>query len=115
MTDPKKPVPTDPFAGLDQVKPRPRATAPARSEDPALDRMRESRGFVSERPAASRKRYRAPPGREAMETTVATIRFRLQTWNAFVDWCDLHKISYREGFDRLIELIPEDERGGGFG
>jgi hypothetical protein len=34
-----------------------------------------------------------------------TMRVRVAASNAFVTWCERERLSYREGFDRLMRLL----------
>lgn len=93
----------DAFAGLD---PEPKESRPARSDLAHVDRAAERQGF-GRRDAAeiAVKRQRGT------EKTVHqfTMRVAVASSNKFVLWCEKHRLSYREGFDRVVELLDRLE------
>jgi hypothetical protein len=95
-----KPVP----AGLASLTDfRPAAPSPT-VDQPAAIPMRavaEAHGFVERNPVVPRKRRR--PVDEP--THSFTARVSVRSANAFIEWCERERISYREGFDKLVALI----------
>jgi hypothetical protein len=70
----------------------------------AIDRMAESRGFVSrDAPEVAIKRPRGT------DRTVHqfTMRVRVADSNRFVQWCVDNRLSYREGFEQVVELLAK--------
>jgi hypothetical protein len=68
----------------------------------AIDRMADQRGFVSrELPEIAIKRTRGT------ERTVHqfTMRVRVTDSNRFVKFCESERLSYREGFEKLMDLL----------
>jgi hypothetical protein len=64
----------------------------------------EAHGFVERNsPAAPRKRRR--PVEEP--TYSFTARVTVRAADRFIAWCEEERISYREGFDRLVALIDK--------
>jgi hypothetical protein len=61
----------------------------------------EAHGFVERNPVVPRKRRR--PVEEP--THSFTARVSVRSANAFIEWCERERMSYREGFDRLVSLI----------
>jgi hypothetical protein len=94
-----KPVPAG-LASLSDFRP----VHQAATDDPAPAPMKaiaEAHGFVERNPVVPRKRRR--PVDEP--THSFTARVSVRSANAFIEWCERERISYREGFDRLVDLI----------
>jgi hypothetical protein len=95
-----KPVP----AGLASLSDfRPAHHTPV-TDDPApapVKAIAEAHGFVERNPVVPRKRRR--PVDEP--THSFTARVSVRSANAFIEWCERERISYREGFDRLVGFI----------
>ncbi len=94
-----KPVPAG-LASLSDFRPAHQAV----TDDPAPAPMKaiaEAHGFVERNPVVPRKRRR--PVDEP--THSFTARVSVRSANAFIEWCERERISYREGFDRLVGLI----------
>ncbi len=96
-----KPIP----AGLATLADfRPVAPPAAAEPEPVATPVRavaEAHGFVERNPIMPRKRRR--PVEEP--TYSFTARVSVRSANAFIEWCESERISYREGFDRLVALI----------
>jgi hypothetical protein len=91
-----KPVPAG-LSSLADFKP-----APAVATEPAPMRViAEAHGFVERNPVMPRKRRK--PVEEP--THSFTARVSVRSANAFIEWCEKERMSYREGFDRLVALI----------
>jgi hypothetical protein len=74
------------------------AFAPARS-------VAEAHGFVERNPIAPRKRRKG-----ADEPTYSfTARVTVRSADVFIAWCERERLTYREGFDRLVAML---EAGG---
>ena len=61
----------------------------------------EAHGFVERNPQTVRKRRK--PTEEP--TYSFTARVSVRSANAFIEWCERERMSYREGFDRLVAKI----------
>lgn len=95
-----RPVPAG-LSALDRI--RPAADAPT-EETPlqAANRaLAQAHGFVPRDPVEQRNRKRAPA--EAVRSF--TTRVNTRDANAFIEWCDAERISYREGFSRMVALL----------
>ena len=68
-----------------------------------LRAMAEAHGFVERNPAVPLKRRK--PVDEP--TYSFTARVTVRSANRFIAWCEDERISYREGFDRLVKLIDK--------
>jgi hypothetical protein len=69
--------------------------------DREIDRVAERLGFASREVPQRRKRRTfvdEPTDQLNLRATIADI-------NAFVEWCERERLSYREGFGRLVKLI----------
>ena len=86
------------FSGLADIEPGPVRTG-GRLEE--ADRAAERLGFVS-RQAPVRRRKRQP-----LEEPVDQLNLRaaIPDINKFVEWCERHRYSYREGFAELVKHI----------
>jgi hypothetical protein len=88
-------------------------TQPAASKAPELELVRavdsaaEQAGFVSRGPTGPALMKRRKPVEEPVLSFTARVSQR--SGNRFISWCDANRISYREGFDRLIELLDREE------
>ncbi|WP_298961785.1 hypothetical protein [uncultured Methylobacterium sp.] len=87
-------------AKLAEISPSTESAAPASKE---ADRVAEKHGFHSREAPVRRKR------RSAVEvpTDQLNLRAAVDDINAFVDWCERERMSYREGFGRLVAKIRE--------
>ena len=93
-----KPIP----AGLTSLAEFRPSAAPELVEEPAPVRaIAEAHGFVERNPVTPRKRKK---GVEE-PTHSFTARVTVRSANAFIEWCERERMSYREGFDRLVALI----------
>ena len=92
-----RPVPPG-LAGLADVHP---TTASAPEDRTGMLRIAEAHGFVERNPLVPRKRRK--PVDEP--THSFTARVSVRSANRFIEWCEQERISYREGFDRLVALI----------
>ena len=92
-----KPIP----AGLSSLADfRPSAAAEAEEAVP-VRAIAEAHGFVERNPVTPRKRKKG--AEEPMHSFTARVTVR--SANAFIEWCERERMSYREGFDRLVALI----------
>jgi len=67
----------------------------------AVDRVAEDLGLVSRETATiQRKAKRGPSG----PTGQFNLRATVADMNEFVDWCGRERMSYREGFGKLMEM-----------
>jgi len=73
----------------------------------AIDRAAEGLGFVS-REAATIQR-KAKPGPSG-PTGQFNLRAAVGDVNEFIDWCGRERMSYREGFGKLMDLKRQAER-----
>ncbi len=98
-----KPIPAG-LATLADFRP---SAPPAHEETPAAPlparAVAEAHGFVERNPVVPRKRRR--PVEEP--TYSFTARVSVRSANAFIEWCERERVSYREGFDRLVGLIDK--------
>lgn len=93
-----KPIPAG-LASLTDFRP---ATPPSAVEEPVSARaIAQAHGFVERNAIMPRKRRK--PVDEP--THSFTARVSVRSANAFIEWCERERISYREGFDRLVVLI----------
>lgn len=71
-----------------------------------VDRVAERLGFPSrETPIRRRKRQVAEE-----PTDQINIRAAIADLNAFIEFCERNRLSYREGFGRLVQFIGEAEK-----
>ena len=98
-----KPIPAG-LATLADFRP---SAPPAADEAPPapvpVRAVAEAHGFVERNPVVPRRRRR--PVEEP--TYSFTARVSVRSANAFIEWCERERISYREGFDRLVSLIDK--------
>lgn len=73
----------------------------------AVDRIAEDLGFVSRETATIQRKTKpgpsGPTGQFNLRAAVADV-------NEFVDWCSRERMSYREGFGKLMEMKRKAER-----
>lgn len=69
----------------------------------AIRVIAEAHGFVERNPITPRKRRK--PVDEP--TYSFTARVSIASHDRFVEFCERERISYREGFDRLVRLIDK--------
>ncbi len=95
-----KPVPAG-LASLSDFRPAHHVPATDEPAPAPMKAIAEAHGFVERNPVVPRKRRR--PVDEP--THSFTARVSVRSANAFIEWCERERISYREGFDRLVGLI----------
>ncbi|MET0528779.1 MAG: hypothetical protein ABW003_10645 [Microvirga sp.] len=89
-----------PSFGFADIQPTAVAAEPvARS----IDAIGERLGFAS-REALVRRRRRQPVEEP---TDQINIRAAIADINRFVEWCETERLSYREGFARLVTLLDQ--------
>jgi hypothetical protein len=71
--------------------------------DAPMRAIAEAHGFVERNPAVPLKRRK--PVDEP--TYSFTARVTVRSANRFIAWCEEERISYREGFDRLVKQIGQ--------
>jgi hypothetical protein len=88
------------LSALSSIRP---GTASAPEASPvAAKAIAEAHGFVSRDPHPTIRKRRKP----TEEPTYSfTARVSVRSANAFIDWCEQERMSYREGFDRLVAQI----------
>lgn len=69
-----------------------------------IDKVAERLGFQSREAAPVRRRRRQ--GSEE-PTDQINLRAEIIDINRFVEWCERERLSYREGFSRLVKLIDK--------
>ena len=78
-----------------------------REDTTAVDRVADSLGFVSRETATIQRKAKpgptGPTGQFNLRAAVADV-------NEFVDWCGRERMSYREGFGKLMEMKRQNER-----
>lgn len=67
------------------------------------DQRAEEMGFPSREVAVRRKRRVS--GNDP--TDQLNLRVSVHSINRFIEWCELERITYREGFQRLVEGLDE--------
>lgn len=98
MTTTNRPIPAG-LAALSEFRP---TSAPETVVSaPAARAIAEAHGFVERNPLTPRKRRK--PVEEP--TYSFTARVSIASHDRFVEFCERERISYREGFDRLVKLI----------
>lgn len=87
------------FGKLAEIQPT--ASEPAASFTREIDRVAEKLGFPSREVPMRRKR------RIAVDepTDQLNLRAAITDINQFVEWCETERMSYREGFGRLVAKI----------
>ena len=91
-----KPVPAG-LASLADFRP----AAPTVEEPAPVRAIAEAHGFVERNPVTPKKRRRGTDE----PTHSFTARVSVSSANAFIEWCERERMSYREGFDRLVAMI----------
>lgn len=89
------------FGKLAEIQPAaPEPVTPVARE---IDRVAEKLGFPSREVPTRRKR------RIAVDepTDQLNLRAAIADINVFVDWCERERMSYREGFGRLVAKIGQ--------
>ena len=94
-----RPVPPG-LTGLADFRP---TTASAPEDRAAVLPIAEAHGFVERNPMVPRKRRKLVDE----PTHSFTARVSVRSANRFIEWCEQERISYREGFDRLVALIDQ--------
>ncbi|TXM94341.1 hypothetical protein FV232_23510 [Methylobacterium sp. WL30] len=87
------------FGKLAEIHPS--ASEPATPVTREIDRVAEKLGFPSREVPTRRKR------RIAVDepTDQLNLRAAITDINQFVEWCETERMSYREGFGRLVAMI----------
>ena len=93
-----KPVP----AGLTSLADFRPSVAEGEGASPVPARaIAEAHGFIERNPVAPRKRRKG-----ADEPTYSfTARVTVRSADVFIAWCERERLTYREGFDRLVAMI----------
>jgi len=99
MTTPNRPIPAG-LAALSEFRPAP-AAPDTNDRAPVARAIAEAHGFIERNPMTPRKRRK--PVDEP--TYSFTARVSIASHDRFVEWCERERLSYREGFDRLVKLI----------
>ena len=87
------------FDKLNQIKPRsPTPVEPNAGK--VVDEVSQKHGFVAD-DAPPQRQYRRRPGEKSDPTVPASMRVSVDSWNAFVAWCNSERLTYREAFDLL--------------
>lgn len=94
-----RPVPAG-LTGLSDFRPA-QASEPQAAPVPSARAIAEAHGFVERNPQTIRKRRK--PTEEP--TYSFTARVSVRSANEFIEWCERERMSYREGFDRLVAKI----------
>lgn len=94
------------LSALDRIRP---ATPETRAEEVpvqiAARAIAQAHGFVPRDTVEQINRKRAPA--EAVRSF--TTRVNTRDANAFIQWCDNERISYREGFGRMVRFFLETQ------
>lgn len=87
------------FGKLAEIHPS--ASEPATPVTREIDRVAEKLGFPSREVPTRRKR------RIAVDepTDQLNLRAAITDINQFVEWCEAERMSYREGFGRLVAML----------
>lgn len=101
MTTPTRPIPPG-LTALSEF--RPTSLSEALDRTPSTRAIAEAHGFTERNPITPRKRRK--PVDEP--TYSFTARVSIASHDRFVEFCEQERISYREGFDRLVKLIDRD-------
>jgi hypothetical protein len=96
-----KPVPAG-LATLADFRPNGEGSAIIPEQSP-VRAIAEAHGFIDRNPIVPRKRRK--PVDEPTHSFTARVSVRAA--NKFIEWCEQERISYREGFDRLVALIDQ--------
>lgn len=73
----------------------------------AVDRLADGLGFVSRETATIQRKTKPGP---AGPTGQFNLRAAVSDVNEFVEWCGRERMSYREGFGKLMEMKRRAER-----
>ncbi|MEL6065251.1 MULTISPECIES: hypothetical protein [unclassified Methylobacterium] len=73
----------------------------------AVDRIADELGFVSRETTTIQRKAKQGPSGPAGQFN---LRAAVADVNEFVDWCGRERMSYREGFGRLMEMKRKAER-----
>jgi hypothetical protein len=85
---------------LSDIQPGP---APAREPVAReIDKVAERLGFQSREASPVRRKRRTGSDEP---TDQLNLRAEIPDINRFVEWCERERLSYREGFSRLVKLI----------
>ncbi|MCP1561927.1 UNVERIFIED_ORG: hypothetical protein M2438_005186 [Methylobacterium sp. SuP10 SLI 274] len=91
------------FGKLAEIQPTTPEPAPTNARD--VDRAAEKLGFPSREVPTRRKRRTTvdePTDQLNLRATITDI-------NRFVEWCEAERMSYREGFGRLVSKIGQSD------
>src|ERR1700712_3691851 len=89
------------LSALSSIRP---AAAAVPDAPPAARAIAEAHGFVDRGPQPTIRKRRKP----TEEPTYSfTARVSVRSANAFIEWCEHERMSYREGFDRLVAKIGQ--------
>lgn len=88
------------FGNLADIKPEQPAQDPVQRD---IDRAGERLGFATREVPQRRKRRTGTDE----PTDQLNLRATISDINRFVEWCESERISYREGFGRLVRLIDK--------
>lgn len=94
----QRPVPAG-LTALADFQPSAASAAPT----PSIKEAAAAHGFVDRHPVSPRRRQRGTD--EPMCSFTA--RVSVSAHDRFVTWCERERISYREGFDRLMTLLDQ--------
>lgn len=102
-----RPVPAG-LSALDRIRPAaPETPADEAPLQIASRALAQAHGFVRRDTVEQRNRKRVPA--EAVRSF--TTRVNTRDANAFIEWCDNERISYREGFGRMVALLLRSQSG----
>lgn len=98
-----RPIPAG-LTGLSDFRPAPTQEPEAMPPAPAARAIAEAHGFVDRSPQPTIRKRRKP----TEEPTYSfTARVSVRSANTFIEWCERERMSYREGFDRLVSKIGQ--------
>ncbi|CAA2109007.1 hypothetical protein MBUL_04500 (plasmid) [Methylobacterium bullatum] len=97
-----RPVPAG-LSDLADFRATPETATPEETRD--VRAAAAAHGFIERSRLTPRKRRR--PADEPMYSFTARVTVR--SADRFIEWCEEERISYREGFERLVGLIPKDK------
>lgn len=95
----------DPFASLNEFKPKETPVAPAPSSS-EVRRIAEDHGFTTENNPLQRRYFRRPGERSAPMMN-ASLRVQIADWNKFQAFCERRGFTARKGFEYLVSLLDE--------
>lgn len=87
---------------------RPGRTRREPEDTAAVDRVADGLGFVSRETATIQRKAKTGP---AGPTGQFNLRAAVADVNEFVEWCGAERMSYREGFGKLMELKRKADAG----